>query len=167
MWKTILFAHDFSGCAAGVEATVIDLALATDAEVVVCHVSELGHGLAADTLITPQGEERPRRLDDFTLEAAAKRLDVIAKRIAARGVRCRTVARLGPITAGILRAAREQSAELIVMGTHGRTGLDHLLLGSVAEKVLRQADVPVLTLRTPAKSELLFEDAVISNEQDG
>lgn len=167
MWKTILFAHDFSGCAAGVESTVTDLALALGAEVVVCHVSELGHGLPPDTLITPRGEEHPRRLDDFTLQAAAMRLDAIAKRLLARGVKCRTTALLGPIPTGILRAAQEQSAELIVMGTHGRTGLDHLLLGSVAEKVLRQAEVPVLTLRTPAKAVQLFEDEVIANERDG
>jgi nucleotide-binding universal stress UspA family protein len=167
MWKTILFAHDFSGCAAGVESTVAELAMAVGAEVVVCHVSDLGHGLPPDTLITPRGETQPRRLDDFTLQAAGKRLDEIAARFRARGLGCRTAALLGPIPKGILRAAKEQSAGLIAMGTHGRTGLDHLILGSVAEKVLREADVPVMTLRTPAKAVLLFEDELIANEQDG
>lgn len=167
MWKTILFAHDFSDCAAGVESMVIELAKTLGAEVVVCHVTELGHGLPPDTLITPRGEQRPRRLDDFTLEAAESRLDAIAKRLVAGGARCRTTALLGPIPAGILRAAQEQSADLIAMGTHGRTGLEHIILGSVAEKVLRQAGVPVLTLRTPAKPAQLFEDAVLADERDG
>jgi nucleotide-binding universal stress UspA family protein len=167
MWKTILFAHDFSGCAAGVESTVVELAMALGAKVVVCHVSELGHGLPPDTLITPRGETEPRRLDEFTLQAAGKRLDEIADRFRGRGVTCATAALLGPIPKGICRAAQEQSAELIVMGTHGRTGLDHLILGSVAEKVLRQAEVPVLTLRTPAKAVLPFEDEVVSDERDG
>jgi nucleotide-binding universal stress UspA family protein len=47
----------------------------------------------------------------------------------------------------ILNAARETSADLIVMGTHGRTGLPHVLLGSVAERVVRSAQCPVLTVR--------------------
>jgi nucleotide-binding universal stress UspA family protein len=47
----------------------------------------------------------------------------------------------------ILRVAREKKVELIVMGTHGRTGLRHLLLGSVAEEVTRQAPCPVFTVR--------------------
>jgi nucleotide-binding universal stress UspA family protein len=49
----------------------------------------------------------------------------------------------------ILRHAREQHVDLIVMGTHGRTGLSRLLLGSVAESVLREATCPVLTVKTP------------------
>ena len=47
----------------------------------------------------------------------------------------------------ILEAARERSADLIVMGTHGRTGLAHVFLGSVAERVVREADCPVVTTR--------------------
>jgi len=49
----------------------------------------------------------------------------------------------------ILRVAQESNADLIVMGTHGRTGLDRLLLGSVAEQVVRQASCPVMTVKTP------------------
>ncbi len=49
--------------------------------------------------------------------------------------------------AEILRISQESGADLIVMGTHGRTGLGHLLLGSIAEKVLRQAPCPVVTVR--------------------
>lgn len=45
--------------------------------------------------------------------------------------------------------AEETEAELIVIGTHGRTGLKHLLLGSVAESILRVADAPVLCVRSP------------------
>ena len=49
----------------------------------------------------------------------------------------------------ILNVAGENQASLIVMGTHGRTGLRHLLMGSVAEQVVRKAPCPVLTLKTP------------------
>jgi len=51
----------------------------------------------------------------------------------------------------ILRMAKEKNAELIVVGTHGRTGLDHVLFGSTAEKVVRRAPCPVLSVRLPGK----------------
>jgi len=53
----------------------------------------------------------------------------------------------GPAAETIVQIAQERAADLIVMGTHGRTGLRHLLLGSVAEKVVRLAPCPVLTVR--------------------
>jgi nucleotide-binding universal stress UspA family protein len=49
----------------------------------------------------------------------------------------------------IITFAKEKDVDLIIMGTHGRTGLAHLLLGSVAEKVVRKAPCPVLTVRDP------------------
>ena len=49
----------------------------------------------------------------------------------------------------IVRYARKVSADLIVIGTHGRSGLSHVLLGSVTEKVVRKASCPVLTVRPP------------------
>jgi len=62
----------------------------------------------------------------------------------------------------ILRIAREEDFDLIVMGTHGRRGVSHLLLGSVAERIVRTASCPVLTLRTAkveATQALPFEEA--------
>ena len=55
--------------------------------------------------------------------------------------------RQGPPFVEIIRYARENDVDLIVLGTHGRTGLAHVLLGSVAEKVVRKAPCPVLTVR--------------------
>lgn len=54
----------------------------------------------------------------------------------------------GPVSATIVRVARERDADLIVMGTHGRTGMAHVLMGSIAEQVMRSAGCPVLTIRT-------------------
>ena len=51
----------------------------------------------------------------------------------------------------IIRSAEEASASLIVLGTHGRTGLDHLIFGSTAERVVRGASCPVLTIRLPVE----------------
>jgi nucleotide-binding universal stress UspA family protein len=47
----------------------------------------------------------------------------------------------------IIKKAEERSADLILMGTHGRTGLDHVLFGSTAEKVVRKSAIPVMTVR--------------------
>lgn len=51
----------------------------------------------------------------------------------------------------IIRKAKEMDASLIVLGTHGRTGLDHIIFGSTAERVVRAASCPVLTIRLPAE----------------
>jgi len=61
---------------------------------------------------------------------------------------------LGPATDEILRVADEIDADYIVMGTHGRTGWRHLVMGSVAEQVVRRAKVPVLTVPDPAKRQV-------------
>jgi nucleotide-binding universal stress UspA family protein len=65
----------------------------------------------------------------------------------------------GDPVAEILAVAEKTSADLIVMGTHGRTGLGRLLMGSVAEQVVRKAPCPVLTVRTP------FHEAVPAQQQ--
>jgi nucleotide-binding universal stress UspA family protein len=56
----------------------------------------------------------------------------------------------GDAATTILQEAEQKQADLIVMGTHGRTGLEYMLLGSVAEKIVRRADCPVLTIRPDA-----------------
>jgi nucleotide-binding universal stress UspA family protein len=57
----------------------------------------------------------------------------------------------------IVRTAEEHNAELIVMGTHGRTGLGRLVMGSVAEEVVRKASCPVLTLKSPLPAAEILE----------
>jgi nucleotide-binding universal stress UspA family protein len=71
----------------------------------------------------------------------------------------------GPAEA-ILDYARENGADLIVMGTHGRAGLAHVLMGSVAERVVQMAPCPVLTVRHP-EHDFVFPDALIAVERKG
>lgn len=70
----------------------------------------------------------------------------------AGAVRVSTQLRIGPIAGEIIDFADVANVDLIVMGTHGRTGLSHLLMGSIAEKVARMAMCPVLTVRSPGAS---------------
>ena len=65
-------------------------------------------------------------------------------------VETQTLVKVGLEAEKIIEAAQENDADLIVMSTHGRTGLSHALLGSVAEKVIRLAPCPVLTIRPKA-----------------
>jgi nucleotide-binding universal stress UspA family protein len=86
---------------------------------------------------------------DLRPAEAARYLEKIAARLEAKGLRVRAEVREGPVVEMITRAAQESRAGLIAMATHGRSGLGRLLLGSVAEHVLRVAPVPVLLWRAP------------------
>ncbi len=72
-----------------------------------------------------------------------------AERLRAQGVAVETVVREGYPASVIQEEAEERRADLIVIGTRGLTGLKHLLLGSVAERVVQKAPCPVLTVKTP------------------
>jgi nucleotide-binding universal stress UspA family protein len=83
-------------------------------------------------------------IDPTAMERAETRaLDPLARRARAAGVHCRVLVRPGPAADGILQTAREKSADRIVMGTHAPGPIGKLLIGSVAESVLRRSPVPV------------------------
>jgi nucleotide-binding universal stress UspA family protein len=82
--------------------------------------------------------------------AAEEKLEEICKRLGKRGVTCRTLVEFGVAYQAIVDAAKKVNANLIVMSTHGRTGLAHVLVGSVAERVLQHASCPILLLRNLA-----------------
>ncbi len=74
------------------------------------------------------------------------------------------VVRSGPAPEVITRYAEEEGMDLIVMATHGRTGLRHILMGSVAEKVVRTSGVPVLTVRPQPLREAILKREDIETE---
>jgi nucleotide-binding universal stress UspA family protein len=84
--------------------------------------------------------ERLRESADRAVDRACERLD-------AAGVPHETSVRDGSAHRAILAAAEEADADMIVMGTHGRTGVGRVLLGSVTERVVRRSDAPVLSVR--------------------
>jgi len=80
-------------------------------------------------------------------KVAKEKLHEIAQQRLSGGIRYEILTRVGDAAVSILAAAAEVGAELIVMATHGRMGLSHFFLGSVAEQVVREASCPVLTIR--------------------
>jgi nucleotide-binding universal stress UspA family protein len=75
-----------------------------------------------------------------------RQLTVLAARVREAGVECETAALVGDTVDEILTRASNDGAEIVVMGTHGRTGLKRVLLGSVSQKVLQRTNLPVLVV---------------------
>ncbi len=84
-------------------------------------------------------------------QAGKAQLQKLQARFAKKNVRLKTLLQTGTPYQAIVEAAKTLKADLVVMGTHGRTGIVHALMGSVAERVVRTAPCPVLTIRTPDK----------------
>jgi nucleotide-binding universal stress UspA family protein len=95
-----------------------------------------------------------REYEDELHRQAQVRLDEIAGTIAKRGVKVRSVVgTANDVSSELLRIAEDNGVDLIVIATHGMTGWHKLAFGSVAEKVVRVANCPVLVLRAQAESE--------------
>jgi nucleotide-binding universal stress UspA family protein len=127
-YRRILVAIDFSASTAHTLAVAIDMATAFKARLDLAHVVPLNG----------TGEREGQ-------EALAK----LAPPAAAGLIDLRSVTKALSPDLGLLQLARERNSDLIVMGTHGRTGLPHIRLGSTAERVVQHAGCPVLTVRSP------------------
>lgn len=167
MWRHLLVPVDFSECATHALELALGIALREGASLTLLHVSVLPPNLPPDALVTPPGETTAVRIDDYTTNGVNARLEAIAAPLRARHLDVRTLAvasTSSDVADQILRACDDVGAEAIVVGTHGRTGLSHLLLGSVAEHVIRRATVPVITIRSrsaearPTREERVAED---------
>jgi len=136
---TILHPTDFSERSG--HALRVACALARDygARLVVLHAAETPTVAFAEGFIPPDPEEPIR----------AARQEFEQLEIPATGTPIERRFEIGDATEMILQAAHEVQADLIVMGTHGRTGLRRLLMGSVAEQIVRRATCPVLTMTAP------------------
>jgi nucleotide-binding universal stress UspA family protein len=141
----ILVPVDFSPTSESAIDYARELAARFDAEIELLHVVE-------DPIVSGAWEPDasyltiPELLDRF-VEEGERRLGDIKNRLRNGGITVDTRVVTGAPARGILHTAQEDGCDLIVMGTHGRTGLSHMLMGSVAERVIRTAVCPVLTVR--------------------
>lgn len=140
--KRILCPVDFSETSEHALRYAIDLASRLGADVLLVHAYQL------PTYALPDGAllARPDFVNNLTTELQ-KQLDELIRRYSGHGVSLEAKLTEGLAFQEIDRLGQEENADLIVMGTHGRTGMKHLLLGSVAERVVRTSKVPVLTVR--------------------
>jgi len=145
--KTILFPTDFSQGARAAMDYALSLANDYQARLVLLYVIQdisiaewyIPSSLSVTDLVEEMEKSAKAEIDKWASEAAAKVKSV--EKIVIRGV---------PFVE-IIRTAKEKSVDMIVIGTHGRTGIDHMLFGSTAEKVVRKSPCPVLTVRMPGK----------------
>lgn len=141
--KTVLFPTDFSQGARAAMDYAVSLAQDYKAKLILLYVIQdisiaewyIPSSISAADLVEDMQKSAEQEMEKWGSEVGAN--VAMVERIVTRGV---------PFVE-IIRIAKEQNADLIVIGTHGRTGIDHMLFGSTAEKVVRKSPCPVLTVR--------------------
>ncbi len=140
-FKAILSPVQFDDNSMAALSVAKELALTYGATVYVLYVVPIilvpGEGYIVYSL-----EEQEQNAKKSLAEMAQQRLS---------GVKYETITKIGEVAKSVLDVAHEVHADLIVMATHGRSGIPHFFLGSVAEKVVREAQCPVLTVRPTVK----------------
>lgn len=142
--RRVLHATDFSAASRPAFVHALRVARASDADLVLVNVAMPPSPVLEDSYFSARSYQR--MLTDRR-EEAQKKLTTLRDRAGRAGVRASVVVRDGIPFEEIVSAARQQRADLIVMGTHGRSGLGRLVLGSVAERVIGLASCPVITVR--------------------
>lgn len=142
--RTVMMASDFSPVSAAAFARAVELAKANRAKLLVMHAVMLSTPPLGGQYMPPPTWDRI----EATMHAAAKKqAGALVAKARRAGVRAAGLVVAGSPYEVIVRAARSKRADVLVVGTHGRTGLPRFFLGSVAARVLATAPCPVLTVR--------------------
>jgi nucleotide-binding universal stress UspA family protein len=143
-WKRIFCPIDFSDASRAAMEIAADLTKRFGGELVLLHAYPVpgytfpdGSVVASPRMMQELADQAKRHLEEWRVEA--ERL--------VGGTHVSAEIAVGEPAAEILEVARARGMDLVVMGTHGRTGLEHALMGSIAERVVRRAHCPVLTVR--------------------
>ncbi len=146
-WKNICCPIDFSDASRAAMEVAADLARRFDAELLLFHAYPVpgytfpdGSVVASPKMLQDRAEGAERHLEAWRRDATAA---------GAARVEIEKVA--GEPAAEIVALARARGVDLLVLGTHGRTGIEHALMGSIAERVVRRARCPVLTVHPTGK----------------
>jgi nucleotide-binding universal stress UspA family protein len=141
--KTILHPSDFSKASRGAFKKAIEMAKTMRATLHLLHVM-------APVPILGDGYISPKTYDELltsATESARQQMERLVKTARTAGVKVTSTIVEGVPADSIVRAARAKHADVVVMGTHGRTGFSRFLLGSVASRVVATSPCPVLTVR--------------------
>lgn len=142
--RCILHPSDFSSASRAAFVKAVELARENRAELLLLHVRSGVVPVMGDGYVSPQVYDQIER---SSRAAAKKQLDRLIDEAKKRGVRAKGLLAEGIAHEQIVRAARSGKADMVVMGTHGRTGMSKFFLGSVAGRVVSLASCPVLTVR--------------------
>jgi nucleotide-binding universal stress UspA family protein len=140
--RRILVPVDFSDCSLGGLTYALKFAKEVGARIIVLHVTDLGPVM----MTTACGDYDSPTYLKAARRRCGDRMQTFLKQVDFDGVPVVTSAVAGYCPAAIYEAAAKQGADLIIISTHGRTGLRHALLGSVAEGTVRHAGCPVLVV---------------------
>src|SRR6266542_4992516 len=145
-WKRICCPIDFSDASRAAMEVAADLARRFGADLVLLHAYPVsgytfpdGSVVASPRMMQALADQAQKHLEEW--RADAERL-VGAPRVSAERA-------VGEPAAEIVSFASGRGVDLLVLGTHGRTGIEHALMGSIAERVVRRGHCPVLTVRPP------------------
>lgn len=142
--QPIVFATDFSPASEPAFRKALEMARKEGAELIVAHVYEppadMSHSGVADDFIEAEIEERVKKDVELKLEP-------VLARVRAEGVKARGEILAGHAPKELAALAEKSDAAMLVLGTHGRTGLKKLVMGSIANQVVATAPCPVLTVR--------------------
>lgn len=158
--KRILVTTDLSEFSLAAMEYATSLAVLYGADLHVLHVTDVFSpvsGLQGPDVDTDVYGQRSAAISESELRK-------VIRPFSQPGLRVVPVVRIGTPAGEITRYARENGFDLIIMATHGRTGLAHMVLGSVAEKVVRLSDVPVLTVKPVEVREGIIRKEDIENE---
>jgi len=144
MTRRILHSTDFSAPSNAAFKKAIEMAKASRAELLIVHVINPIIPVAGEGYVSPKMYED---LAASTRAWARKQLDRLLAKARKSGVRAKGVLAEGAAHERIARIAKTKRADLVVMGTHGRSGFAKLFLGSVAGRVVTAAPCPVLTVK--------------------
>ncbi|MFI5305005.1 MAG: universal stress protein [Nitrospiria bacterium] len=143
--KRILVPTDFSECSRKALDFACSLAKNYQSKVLILHVIEASV-YSLDSSLIPPG-------DPFGLrQKLSEMVDQAVSLLEEKGIPAEGECITGVPAIEIIRAVFDKQADLIVMGTHGRTGLAHILLGSTAERVIQRAQCPVMTIKADKKA---------------
>ncbi len=139
MFKKILCPVDFSGTSLKAANNAMNFASEIKAEITFIHIIDV-------KIVQGMGDISGGGITDlnFLVEEEKPVLNKLKEKCEKKGIKVKTVLTHGEPTSVILKTIKEGDYDLIIMGTHGKTGLTRLALGSVAESIVRKSDVPVL-----------------------
>ncbi len=142
--KKILYATDYSKASARAFDEAVKLAKQNRAELLVVHVVEPTPYVAGEEFASA---EIYAKLDDMAKRDAQSAMTKLMLRLKKLRIKAQSLLLRGSAREQIVKAAKSKKADMIVIGTHGRTGLSKLFMGSVAGSVVSTAACPVMTVR--------------------